>query len=761
MNPVPNAPPTGPNYDKVDFTPPTWRDSLREFLAEWGTRLAVWLTVLVIVGYCFAVTVAYYAVPSIADSQLKWVEVALAPLRWAEFRQKQGEGLNAAGLRHMARAEYNEAFFKLRAGVARAPEDAAARIALAELFASFDLQKAVDELEDGLSQQPTELKLHRALIALLMRYDCAERLLAFGPTAMPWADDHPAKAAVLIACATKLIDLERHADALKVLRAVPATARRNDEYLLPFVRTLIGLHDLAGAHQAITDAATSLTPLQKALLECELASAAADDEALQSGLRQLAGVDPDPAHALIVAYYSWHHRRRDSLREQAGNELLTFHGHEAETMRRFGGLLVTLDRPEVLTQSISYLETQGRDPFVLQVLATELALKQGRFDAAFRQLQLWEARLARAKGAERSYPEFIRRLTRGLASENAALTGYLQGLPTQVAYPRYLLALQIQKAHGRLEAGEAGQLAEQALRIFPLSDELGKLGTEIGRVLAERKRQDAQQQQQAREQAEKRYGDRAVTLAELDALLQQGNYPEMRAVFRELRTFRPNWYAESEATVGLREAKLCVLADEPQVARDVVRQFFLKFRDEGTCLELLSWAKEMESTGRRDSANMIRQEAAMSGNRSAALSAALAATPWEDDMGQQLRTPEKAFPAMDQALGRGDPDYVVRAITLLRRAAPPWLEQEARQIALRDMLARVQLGERMAAAVLLRDVVRTGPEGRTLAVSAITDLARGGRYDDALMLAKELVRLYPGDRTFESLWQRLDMKAPL
>lgn len=759
------APPPGPDgdrYDKVDLVETTRFEALRETLRAWGVKLAFGCGVATLLGYLVVVTVILHYVPAIKEARLRWIDVALAPLRWSEFREKQGRGLNELGLQQLKVSSYNEAYFNLRVGVARAPRDSRARLALASMSAAGNVRLAETLIDEGVALDANDVDLARAQVDLWWQFGALQRVTELATRAQALPADSPVRRALLIRCAQIMLERKRPAESLTLLSGLPPEVAATAEVVELKVRALLDSGARAESRALLESGVGVLSPLQRTLLDCDLSAAEGDEARLHSILRRLPSLHPDSVQPWIIAYYSWHRCGRTTFCDQVESDFLTLYGGDSLALRRFGAFLVTLDEPATLLRFIGQLEARGYGSFELQVLLTEHALSHRQFEQAFTWLQKWEPVLARYKGAERSYPEFVRRLTRAANDESAAqatlLGTYLAGLPSGLAYPRYMLALQVLDQAGMVEG--AATLAEQALRRFSMSEALAAQHADLSRRAWERREAEVRQRLAAAAEAQQRFADANAVITAAREQWRSGSHLAARTALRELRAARPIWLLEREREIASLEMHLAVVLDEPPAARMAARLWLQRYGDDAASLELLTWAAELE-TSRPALASMLRQEVATHGTKSTAVAARLEAANWEDSAWRSVRTGPSALAGLDEALARRDPDQVVRLISLVKRQGPDWLAVHAGAISLREAQARLQLHQRSAAAALIRDVVRRSAADRKAAERMIRDLALAGNYDDAVFFATEWKAFRPEDEDAIVLLGTLLLKAPL
>lgn len=96
----------------------------------------------------------------------------VSPWRWHRIADLRGQGYIAEGLDALARKRINEALFNIRQGLARRPNDAEARLALAQLYAGAGYYPGLrDMMKPQLAYGPAPVKFSRLLIEVAAKND--------------------------------------------------------------------------------------------------------------------------------------------------------------------------------------------------------------------------------------------------------------------------------------------------------------------------------------------------------------------------------------------------------------------------------------------------------------------------------------------------------------------------------------------------------------------------------------------------------------
>ncbi len=115
-----------------------WYDRLpglrRSGLAISGRGLLRWAAVLAVVVYVAGAATLYAAFRRNPYNQVTFADTLLLPVRWQHVRQIRGRMLITEGLANLKERRWAEASMKLRTGLAKAPHDWRARLALGQFY---------------------------------------------------------------------------------------------------------------------------------------------------------------------------------------------------------------------------------------------------------------------------------------------------------------------------------------------------------------------------------------------------------------------------------------------------------------------------------------------------------------------------------------------------------------------------------------------------------------------------------------------------
>ncbi len=698
-------------------------------------------------------------------NQVTWSTMALAPFRWDEFRTKRGDTAITQALEQLRQRQYGEAYFNLTVGLARSPANVRGRVALALLQSGGNPTQAITTLESGLRYDPVDLELVRPLFNLYEQQHARARmaatsqaLLARQPAVAPAVRQFVAfaQAAQLveqgdIAAAARLLgDNRSTGDALEDARAL---AFRAD--------VLAQLGRGEEARRMVAALPEQIPPVERLRVEAAVAIATGDEEALERVIRRwrvLAPQDPTP---YLAAFQGWHRLKRLTFRDRAEQEFYAAFGAQDAALQVLAATSVKLDLPETVQRCLEQASRAGLNGFAFRVHLTEIALRRGDFDAAMRQLRLWERLIETLRVEQRAYPEFIAQLARlavaGAGAQDEPLLAHLSEMRGRATVPMYRLAATALERAGRADAALA--VARQGAQLYPFSDGLADLGrrlteAQVAAAPAATPRAVAKPTAAVPATAEDAW-------REIDAAFGREEFTRVRDVLRAVRQTRPAWLAgAAERELALREIRLAVFTQETAAARVMVRTQLENLRAPEDAMRVLQLAKTLLGLERFAEARLLRDEVLARQAGSPAVVAAARALPLPDDLAPLAASAAAALAAIDDTLARGRADDALRALDYVRQRSPAWLEGARTDLTVREVRVRLALRQRPLAFTALKEIVLRSGAQRSAAFKLVRDLLAGGEPEAALQLAREIVRLLPDDPAAAKLLKEAEAPRP-
>lgn len=723
-------------------------------------RLLLGAVVTAVASYLALVSALFWWWDRNPHNQISWADFATAPVAWSDFRAKRGDTAIATALARLKAGDFVEAFHGLRAGLARSPGNVAGRIMLARLYRGSDPAHALATLEGGLPVAASEVPLLRALFAGYFEADARQRALdqsatLLAPGAMP-APGAEARAFLGLTRVALLLEREEAEAAAAELAALapptePSEARRYRDLRLAVLLRL-GRTGEAEALVREPGKAGARGPAEFRAA-AELAVTREDEAALTSALRAWLAAEPDQPAPYLYAFQAWHRMKRLTQRAAAEQQFYAAFGGRDAALQLFAALAVRLDLPEAVQRARQVAEGSRLGPFAFQVLQTEIELRRGEFDAAFRSLRLWEERVAALGPAQRVHPEFVRRLVRAcVAGENGArdpLTAALRAERGRLPFSAYGLALDLLVRAGQPETARA--VAELGRRFYPYADALNLAAAKLA--------EPAATPAVALAALPALPGSGAAALETGRALLASESYVAARALFRAVRAAKPAWLPPVEVELGALEVELALAAQEPWTARAVVRSYLERHRTDEAALRLVAWAALGQTSGRKEQAQWVHDEVGAARGASGPVAAALQAL----NLGDPLAEAATDWPAARAALERwsapGREAEAVKFLDYLRARPPVWAAEARDELTVREVRLRLALDQRTRALMAFRELVGRAGAPRAAAFQLVRDRQAAGDLDVALLLAREAERLRPGDPAAARLMREVETPA--
>lgn len=716
--------------------------------------------------YLLAASTLYHWWDRVPGNQVTWLDVVLAPVRSEQLRQKRGDSAIAAALIRLRERDGIEAYYGLRAGLARSPANAAGRVALARLMIGGDPQGALALLENGLAYSPSDLELLRTLFAVYAAQQASAAALATTERLLASAQQPPLDAAArrwVMQTRAALLLAERDARvAEQALALLPAEADGDagsrSRYLRFSALVQLGRYDDARRLLADFPAASG----EAARAAADLAIAAGDAAALESALTRLKAAAPGQPAPLIFAFNAWHQLKRLSLRDRTEAELFSFFGGSDSALQLFAATAVNLELPDVVRRTEQVALANRLSPFAFRVHLTELALRRGDVDEAFRRLREWEPAIETLAPAQRFYPEFIRRLARasvpGGESQGGGLVNHLGELRGRATVGMYELAVKVLARAGNFVGGR--DVLDLGLRRYPVSDPLRRLQPEIAAAVEKQGEAKTIASAEAVAATATPAVPAAATeaLAKLDAALATEAFGTAGDLLRAIRMARPAWLESATADLARRETELAVLAQDLATARVRVHTYLERPRPEADLLALARLAERLARRERLGEARLLRDEI-LAIHPGDAVAGAFERLALPDDLATVSATAEGALSEIERALRQSRAEDALRLIEHVRQKSPPWLADARAELGVAEVRVRLALDQRPRALVALKEVVIRPGASRALAFKLVRQLLAEGQPDTAQMLAREIARLLPEDKAAATLVR--EAAAPL
>jgi len=725
-------------------------------------RLLLALGGLALAGYLLAVTGLYAWLNRQPHNQVGWFDLA-APWHWSGLRAKRGDGAVQAGLDALRERNYSDAFYQLRVGLARSPGNVEGRLALAQLYAGYDPTRALALIEDGLIHPPANEKLVAALLEFYAMLQVRERALVRVDELLRQGVTGRARILLERARVGLLIEMGRLAEAEQALAAVPAPAEASDRRGLAVLRLelLLRAGRLPDARAQAEALLTESDLESNVLRQCgEVAISLGDAGMVQSVLRRMQAREPEVPGPYLYAIQAWHQLKRLTLREGAERDYFNLFRSNDGALQAVAALGVNLDQPDLVNRARQVAASARLSQFAYRVHLTEIFLRRGNADQAMRSLRDWETEIETLKPAQRFYPEFIRRLARaafaGTPDQITALQSHLAANRFQARLQVYdLAATVLDKAK---HPAAAVQLARAGLQLYPDSAPLVAANQRLEQELAASAATSAPALASVPSGELPAGGPQA--LEQLDRQLADDELAAARDLLRAIRAQKPVWLTHFEGELAVRDVELAFLALDPLSARGATRTYLDRYRGEADARRLVGLARRFAERGRTAEARLLQDEIAASSGATAAVRQALGELALPDEAAMQTATQESALAALDRFIAAADWVQAERLLRQLGDRPPAWMNTGATEVKAREVLVRFGLDQRPLALAAFKDLVVKGGVARGAAFRLVRDLLAREETDTALLLAREVQKLMPGDPAAARLLKEAEAPRP-
>jgi hypothetical protein len=736
---------------------PLWRFEI------YHRRLLLALAALALAGWLLAISGLFLWLNRQPHNQVGWFDLA-APWRWSGLRAKRGDTAILAAMDELKARDYTSAFYNLKVGLTRAPGNVDGRLLLARMLAGQDPARAVALVEEGLPFAGNDPKMINGLLAIYSLYQMNTRALTVIDQQLQGSRSlSPETRRLLIrARASFLLELGRPEDATAALSSLPASAAasRPGEVALE-VALQLRLGHPAEAQKLLAPVLASPAVAPGAWRQAvEVAVALGDAEGLTTALRHLRAEAPEQPGPYLMAFKAWHQMKRPSLRDSAELDYYRlFRGNDG-ALQALAAQAVVLDLPEVVDRVQRAAASAKLSQFAFQVHRTELALRRGEIDTATRRLREWENGVDTLKAGQQFHPEFIKRLTRaaftGTADQVAFLVAHLTAARGLAQLPVYQLAATVLEKAGN-PAG-AAEVIRAGLQVYPQSDPLLIAQQHLAGAVAI-----------ASAPAEKSTpgslslivlpGTSAEARRQLDELMQRDSLGGARDLIRAIRTQKPAWLPDMESDLAARDVEMAYLTLDQIASRTSARAYLSRYRGEPEVLALVGVVQHLSSRGQAAEARLLFDEIKSAGIASAKVQQALRGLSIADEPSTNLTQPA-VLAALDGQILNQKWAEAERLLRQLHDTPPAWLSGAAIEVRTREVQVRLGLDQRPLALAAFKElVVKTGAS-RSAAFKLARELTARGETESALVLAREISRLLPGDAAAARLLQETEAPAP-
>lgn len=511
----------------------------------------LWLAGLALAGYLAGATALYFWFARSPYNIVTWTDTLLLPVRWDHVRELRGRMMIEEGLTDLRNKRWGEAHMKLRVGLARAPRELRARLALAEFYVMANRRpQAIKVLNDGLETSDPGKTYLTTLFSLASQAEDFETIVAACDRYL--TGEHAERAWLLTQKAGALISAGRAAEALALAEAEEgeAGAMLKEARVLALIE--LGRHD-----EAIDFLATwrGEAPHQRAqILRLQVralreARRIEEMETALEELRQLTPVDPR------VYVYGIVQRWLAGETEAASASLEDFFQRFASRPNQLqlaSTALAEAKAVALVRRCTAAAAAHGFKTKMFLLTQAQSEIEAGEWKAAAETLTVLKPQMEGANAAETFFYEWIQRLAAVAMQSDQAPEGALVALLERGALP---IRVYRQTAEALIRAERfraAKSVLEIAQRGFPTSGTLAKLELQAEEGLRALEPKQAIVATAAAEETARAF------FARLKGLEEGGQWREAAQAIRTTRVTKPSWLAGSDAEVLYAQMRVAI-----------------------------------------------------------------------------------------------------------------------------------------------------------------------------------------------------------
>lgn len=590
--------------------------------------------------------------------------------------------------------------------------------------------------------------------------DQAEQLLAPGYSPLLPADARfyvGAIRASLLSEAKRLHEAER---VLEDIRTLAHSADEKSTWHRLKVDVLMRRGQLTEAkvwlHEHISENSSRLDELK---ISAELAIAQMDEEALAVALRRLKLLSPDLVGARLYALRAWQRTGNQARVKAELEEYFRLFSSDDNALQALAATAVILEQPETIRRAARVAAASRLSTFAYQVHLTELSLREGNAEGAFRQLLEWEPRLQSLKPEQLFYPIFISRLVRscqkGEQGQSRLLLSALAEGRGQAQSAIYLLAVDSLERSGRIP--EAREVTTAGLKLYPACDRLRETDSRLARIASASA--DANTNP-AGESGPILPSTREDALLRIDDYLSAEKPDQARQLMHAVREFKPDWVEQSTAAFELRDIALDLQAGDQLTARNRLNGYIDHNHAVGELLPIVVMARGQLARNHPTEARLLHDILGAHPGLPGSVIEANNALRLPDLAEVPVITPAAALSELEACLAGHKSVEAERWLTYLREKHPAWVTMNHLSFTVHEVQVRLLLDQHPLAVALLKELVVPGGASRSGAFKLVRDLMARGERADAHLLAQEVVRLLPGEAAAAKLLKETEAATP-
>lgn len=585
-----------------------------------GRGLLAWMAGLAVVAYFSGAAALWVWFERKPYNAVTYADLVL-PARWSEVRKLRGQATIKEGLADLKEHKWNEAFAKLKAGIARNPDEIEGRLALGEMLNAMKARKQAVEIYDGgLAKRYPGRDYIETMLKVAMNSEDHDWALRTCDRALELvADDANGtgerrwlvqrKLSVLLAA-------DRSDEALALVEAADVSGGPSTNEYRTLALLKAGKPREAQAFLESWKRNTGKADARHILrLQVRAHREAGDPAAMDQSLEELRALTPTDPRPYVYAVVQQLIAGRRAEADAALERFLSRFGSSARAVLMLATPLVEIEERSLIERLLAYARQQGFDPEPFSRLLMEVLVARGEWREAERVMAEASPKTKKEEPAASWYAIMEAQIQAAIDPSDAAqskLVGLVRGRSFAVGFYKSLIA-NMRRA-GR--PATAREILTFAQGVYPKNKTIEGWRVELdAEVAAAREAAKATLAPVTRPvlsgtetaQASGRVvASEAEFMARLEALTENREHTAALQAIREIRFAKPIWLGAKDAELSRQEVRLSGLSGDVLAMRAAVRLF--NNGDPHRSAQLVQIAREFHGASRTDEALFVLKE---------------------------------------------------------------------------------------------------------------------------------------------------------
>ncbi len=552
--------------------------------------VVAWLLGLALAGYLAGATALYFWFERNPYNLVRWSDTLLLPLRWDEVRVLRGRMIIAEGMEDLRAKRWGEAHMKLRVGVARAPGELRARLALAEFYSAANQRaNAIELLAEGLKHGYPGRQYLTTLFAQAAQSEDFETIVTAGEQVAP--PDEAERSWLLSQRGSALIAAKRPDEALALADGPGGEHSGALREIRVLALVELGRADEAVAYLAAWREAVPANAAQVLRLQVRALREAGRVEEMEAALEELRLMTPTDPRTYVYGVVQRFLAGRPAEAEVALEEYFRRFAGTAQNLALAATALAEAKASPLVARCVAEAKAHGFPAKTFQLTLAQSQLEAGEWAAATATLAEFKSMVDAGNPVEVFAADWMTRLAAVASRGEGGAESALMGLMQQRTLP---LRMYRQTAEVLLRAdrpGAAKSAVELGRRAYPVSRTLALLGEQAEGALQAAAGEKAPQPEVAAVSGEQEF------FAELAGLQAAQKWDDAARAIRRMRVAKPAWFGRREADLLDAQMRVAIQTlDTPELLG--AAKFYLN-GDRERAERVLALARELGEAGRK------------------------------------------------------------------------------------------------------------------------------------------------------------------